>query len=74
MAALYYCRGDQSGEMLHVMREAMPDLEIRPWPDTLDKQDIDRAIVWMPPENFFDGLSYNNKRVGSPVPFYGSSL
>jgi glyoxylate/hydroxypyruvate reductase A len=57
MAALFYCRGDQSGEALCAMREAMPSLEIRAWPDTLNKEEIDRAIVWMPPENFFAGLT-----------------
>ena len=56
MAALYYCRGDENGDMLRAMQQAMPELEIRSWPETGNKLEIDRAIVWMPPDNFFDGL------------------
>jgi len=56
MAALYFCSGDDDGEMLRAIQRAMPDLEIRVWPDTGNKLEIDRAIVWMPPEDFFEGL------------------
>ena len=56
MAALYFCSGDSDGDMLGAMQRAMPDLDIRPWPDTGNKLEIDRAIVWMPPDDFFEGL------------------
>ena len=56
MAALYFCSDDSDGDMLRAMQRAMPDLDIRMWPDTGNKLDIDCAIVWMPPDDFFDGL------------------
>ncbi|MEE9336386.1 MAG: glyoxylate/hydroxypyruvate reductase A [Granulosicoccaceae bacterium] len=56
MAALYFCNGDDDGDMLRAMQQATPDLDIRVWPDAGNKLDIDCAIVWMPPEDFFDGL------------------
>ncbi len=56
MAALYFCKGDTDGNMLRAMKQAMPELEIRSWPDQGNPADIDRAIVWLPPDDFFDDL------------------
>ncbi len=56
MAALYFCSDDNNGNMLRAMQQAMPNLDIRVWPNTGNKLEIDCAIVWMPPDDFFDGL------------------
>jgi len=64
MASLFYCTDDNDGDMLRAMRSAMPDLEIRVWPNTGNKLEIDSALVWMPPDDFFDGLD-NLKHVYS---------
>lgn len=62
MNFLFYCQGDD-GEMLKAFSEA---LQTPPFSHTLingqdpsqaiDRASIDAAIVWLPPDDFFDGL------------------
>ncbi len=56
MTILYYCAGDDQGRQLAALREALPDSIIHPYPYDGDKSLIKDAIVWQPPEDFFDGL------------------
>jgi len=56
MSILFHCQGDDNGRMLQALREALPDHEIKLWPDASNPEAIKHAVVWMPPENFFDGL------------------
>ena len=36
--------------------QAMPELEVRLWPDTGDTSEINCALLWGPPPELFDGL------------------
>ncbi|MFK7993515.1 MAG: 2-hydroxyacid dehydrogenase [Granulosicoccus sp.] len=63
MNFLFYCQGDD-GQMLSAFRQA---LKTPPFSHTLldaretisedDRSSISAAIVWMPPDDFFDGLT-----------------
>ncbi|MFK7861989.1 MAG: 2-hydroxyacid dehydrogenase [Granulosicoccus sp.] len=63
MNFLFYCHGDD-GQMMEAFRQA---LQTAPFSHTLidghdtsmafDRSSIDAAIVWLPPEDFFDGLT-----------------
>lgn len=58
MSILYYCKGD-NGAVLHSFRQKLPHKQIIDWQNERplsDLQQIDAAIVWMPPDEFFDGL------------------
>jgi len=35
---------------------AMPELEVRVWPDVGDPSDVDYVLAWQPPQELFDGL------------------
>ena len=56
MTILYYCAGDDQGRQLAALREALPDSIIHPYPYNGDKSLIRDAIVWQPPDDFFDDL------------------
>jgi len=56
MSILFHCQGDDNGRMLQALREALPEHEIKLWPDGSNPEAIKHAVVWMPPENFFDAL------------------
>lgn len=57
MSYLFYCHGD-NGSMLQAFTQALGEDELIQWlPDqSFDKAAVHAAIVWMPPEHFFDGL------------------
>ncbi len=38
------------------LHAAMPELEVRTWPDRGDPKDIDYTLVWLPPQELFEGL------------------
>jgi len=59
MTLLFQCEGDTDGSMLQALRAALPEQQIRSWPDEVGRRDeIEQAVVWMPPEDFFDGLAH----------------
>lgn len=43
--------------MLGALRERLPEHVIQAWPDVTEASKVRHTVVWMPPENFFDGLS-----------------
>lgn len=63
MNFLFFCQGDD-GQMMRAFRQA---LQTHPYSHTLidghdtavefDRSSIDAAIVWLPPDDFFDGLN-----------------
>jgi len=56
MALLYRASGDSGTEWLAPLRAAMPDEEIRLWPEIGDPAEIDGAIVWKPPAGWLATL------------------
>ena len=46
-------RGEQ---WIDAFSRAMPELEVRLWPDTGDPSEINCALLWGPPPELFDGL------------------
>lgn len=59
MDILYYCKGDD-GSILKAFRESLPQRRIIDWVSErplATPERITSAIVWMPPDDFFDGLS-----------------
>jgi len=58
MNFLFYCHGDD-GRLFDAIRSRLDSKHnIQLWDkeSTFSKEDIDKAIVWLPPEDFFDGL------------------
>lgn len=57
MTALFYCQGDD-GSMFQAFADSLGTENIVAWKQGLqfDKSVVETAIVWMPPEDFFDGL------------------
>lgn len=56
---LFQCEGDTDDQMLGALRAALPEHAIRRWPDEIGcRSDIDQAVVWMPPDDLFDGLGH----------------
>lgn len=58
MKFLYYCQ-DDDGKLLSAVREKLGDShQIFDWlnDSNIPTHDIDAAIVWLPPAEFFDGL------------------
>ena len=56
MNILFYCANDTDSAIENAFREALPAATLTVWPDVAQPSDIDYAIVWQPPESFFDGL------------------
>ncbi|NND89995.1 MAG: glyoxylate/hydroxypyruvate reductase A [Granulosicoccus sp.] len=59
MSILYYC-DDDDGTLLSALRQRLADTNIIDWQDQrtqLPHSDITSAVVWMPPADFFDGLT-----------------
>lgn len=59
MNFLFYCQGDDGG-MLQAFSDQLTDHTVIDWNschlDDSQRASIDAAIVWMPPDDFFDGL------------------
>lgn len=58
MSILYYCKGDD-GQVLQSLRQRLPGHRIIDWNNERPlaaPEQITAAIVWMPPDEFFDGL------------------
>ena len=50
MALLFMCAGEDFDVWSAALRNEIPDLDIRRWPDAVgDPEDIDIALVWQPP-------------------------
>lgn len=59
MTVLFHSPDDDGrmfAELQTRLGTALPDMELRCWPDAGDRADIEHAVVWMPPRGFFDGL------------------
>jgi len=56
VSILYYSAGDPEGRLLAKLRELLPAETILAWPERGDPAAITQAIVWLPPDDFFDGL------------------
>lgn len=54
---LYACPTVPAEPWIAAFRRALPDLEIRLWPDAGDPAEIDYAFVWHPPQGLFPQLS-----------------
>lgn len=39
------------------LKSAMPELEVRTWPDRGNPEEIDYTLVWLPPQELFEGLT-----------------
>lgn len=59
MSILFFCKGDD-GRVLKAFRERRPQWRFIDWNSErhlADREPITAAIVWMPPADFFDGLT-----------------
>ncbi|HET8728781.1 MAG TPA: glyoxylate/hydroxypyruvate reductase A, partial [Alphaproteobacteria bacterium] len=45
---LFASAGDDPTEWATALKAGLPDLEVRIWPDTGERSDIDYALVWKP--------------------------
>lgn len=57
MPILYYVKDDTEDELLKALKHALPDEEFVVWPNFSSPEKITTAVVWGPPDNFFDSLS-----------------
>lgn len=55
-AILFHCAGDSDDRIRNAVIAALPEHDIRVWPDTGERCDIRYAVVWQPPDDFFDDL------------------
>jgi len=53
---LFACFDTPADPWLRALARAMPDLEIRRWPDCGAREEIDYALVWKTPPGLYDGL------------------
>ena len=56
MALLFYSEPDEPAPWIEGLREHLPDLEVRVWPDIGDANDIEFALVWQPPRGLLAGF------------------
>ena len=56
MALLFKSDIDRPDSWIPALRTALPDMEVRKWPDVGDPAEIDYALVWQPPEGFLASL------------------
>lgn len=54
---LYACPTIPAAPWVAALKTAMPDLDLRVWPDIGNPADIDYAFVWHPPEDLFASLT-----------------
>lgn len=57
MNILFYCANDTEQAIENAFRSALPEAMFTVWPNVKHPSDIDYAIVWQPPDAFFDGLT-----------------
>ncbi len=56
MALLFYSESDDPAPWIEALAAHLPDLEFRVWPDVGDADDIEFALVWLPPRGLLAGL------------------
>jgi glyoxylate/hydroxypyruvate reductase A len=56
VALLFYSNEDDPEAWRQELRSRIPDLDFRLWPAVGDPQDIDVALVWLPPPGLLAGL------------------
>jgi len=56
MSLLYHCSGDTDNRILNALLAALPEHNIAVWPHCENKANINTAIVWQPPADFFNDL------------------
>lgn len=57
MMISFYSFEDTDGKTLQALRDKLPRHQVRVWPDIGNPQDLDYAICWGVPDNFFDGAT-----------------
>lgn len=55
-ALVFYSGVDESAAWRDAIRGELPDLEFRTWPEAGDPADVRYALVWKPPEGFFQAF------------------
>jgi glyoxylate/hydroxypyruvate reductase A len=56
LALLFYSTSDSAHRWKTALATAMPDLEMRVWPETGDPREIEYALVWKPPPGMLASL------------------
>ena len=56
MALLFKSDIDRPDSWIPALQAALPDMEVRKWPDVGEPAEIDYALVWQPPEGFLASL------------------
>jgi len=57
MVLLYYANDRDPAPWIDALKAAGSEFEIRQWPDTGPRDEIDYALLWNPPQELFQGLS-----------------
>jgi glyoxylate/hydroxypyruvate reductase A len=56
MAILFHCPWANAEEWRRLIAEALPEAELRVWPEVGDPEEIGFAMVWQPPAGALEGL------------------
>ena len=56
MALLFKSDIDRPASWIPALESALPEMEVRSWPEVGDPADIDYALVWQPPSGFLASL------------------
>ncbi len=56
MNILYYCVDDPHQKIQQGLTTALAEHNLQAWPDVANPADIELAIVWGAPDEFFEGL------------------
>jgi glyoxylate/hydroxypyruvate reductase A len=56
LALLFYSEDDDPVAWAAALRSRLPDLELRVWPEIGRPEEIDSALVWLPPPGMLAGL------------------
>ena len=54
---IYLYSTTDTEQIADLLREALPSFEVAAWPTAVVSRQVRYAVVWNPPENFFDGFS-----------------
>lgn len=58
MALLFKSDIDRPESWIPALRHALPDMEVRDWPDRGDPAEIEYALVWKPPHGYLKSLPH----------------
>lgn len=56
MPLLFISRSDSFSRWREAFAEAMPELEVRQWPEVGRREEISYALAWKPPAEALEGL------------------